>query len=398
MSAAAAGSILVSGWRFIAHSYAIVAQAECLEILSRGPAYRLHFEDFPYHNPAWRPMPGLWPPEQEAALRAIPALPDGGRADAELRFGFPYDFLRPPRATRTFVFGTAAHLWIPPDHVASGLNAREAQRRHGFPVLTCSNWSKQGYVRSGVAPEHVVVVPLGFDPGVFAPVSAEERARIRAEMRIGSDEFVFYHLGAMTPNKGLQLLLPAFARLAELRPNVRLLLKGLDGVYLSREFADEALRELDTASAERVLARLHYVGEKMNAAQVARLYHAADCYVSSYIAEGFNLPVLEAAACGVPVICTAGGPTDDFVADDFAMRIESVIAPVRVQNAPEALGLVPDLEHLVHLMLCMTDDDDYRASARLAGPAHVSRQFTWRRVVDRLLPLLLEGPATVVQP
>ena len=396
MTGSAERSLLVSGWRFIAHSYAMVAQAECLEILRRGPACQLHFEDFPYYNPTWRPTAGLWTPEEEEALRAIPAPPAGVRLDAELRFGYPYDFLRAPRARRTFLFGTAAHLYVPASHVACGLSTAAAQRRHGIAVLTCSNWSKQGFVRSGVAAEDVIVLPLGFDPRVFAPIDAGERARIRTAMRIGPDDFVFYHAGAMTPNKGLQILLPAFARLAEMRPNARLLLKGLDAVYLSRQFADESLRELDPADAEKVLARLHYIGDEMSGAQMARLYHAADCYVSSYTAEGFNLPVLEAAACGLPVICTGGGPTDDFVTDDFALRIESTFAPI--VDMPEGLGLLPDLEHLVHLMLCMTDDAEFRAAARLAGPAHVSGRFTWQHVVDRLLPVLFEGAAIPAQP
>src|SRR5262249_24096182 len=162
-----------------------------------------------------------------------------------------------------------------------------------------SNWSKQGFVASGLAPDDVVVQPLGFDPQIFAPVGKEERARIRAEMRIAPDEFVLYHTSAMTPNKGLNILLPAFAQLVEQRPHARLLLKGSDALYASKHFADQSLQALGRETAEKVLSRVHYVGEEMSTAQMARLYHAADCYVSSYLAEGFNLPVLEAAACGL---------------------------------------------------------------------------------------------------
>jgi glycosyltransferase involved in cell wall biosynthesis len=385
--------ILLSGWRLIAHSYSVIVRAQCLEILRRGADYRLWFEDFPYYIPDWRPGSGLCAPEEEAMLRAIPAPSADLRVDAELRFGYPYDFLRAPRARRTLIFGTAELLCVPPGNIAEGLGVAEAQRRHSFGILTCSNWSKEGFVRSGVAPEAVVVLPLGFDPRVFAPVSEEARARIRAEMNIAPDEFVFYHASAMTPNKGLSVLLPAFARLAEQRPQARLLLKGADALYASRQFADRSLQALDAASAERVLARLHYVDRELTGAEMARLYHAADCYVSSYLAEGFNLPVLEAAACGLPVVCTAGGATDDFVTDDFALRIESTIAPLRVNGVPEAHGLVPDPDHLVHLMLCAMDDSEFRAAARLAGPAHVRERFTWQRHVDRLLPVLFADAA-----
>jgi glycosyltransferase involved in cell wall biosynthesis len=113
--------------------------------------------------------------------------------------------------------------------------------------------------------------------------------------------------------------------------------------------------------------------------------------VSPYQAEGFNMPVLEAAACGLPVICTAGGPTDDFVTEDFALQIASTLEHVAVANTPRAMGLIPDLEHLVHLMLCVIDDAEFRESARAAGPKYVGERFTWAKVVDRLLPIILPG-------
>ena len=91
------------------------------------------------------------------------------------------------------------------------------------------------------------------------------------------------------------------------------------------------------------------------------------------------------------MICTAGGPTDDFVTEDFALQIASTLEPVAVSDTPRAMGLIPDLDHLVHLMLCVIDDADFRESARAAGPMHVGERFTWAKVVDGLLPIILPG-------
>jgi glycosyltransferase involved in cell wall biosynthesis len=383
-------SVVVSGWRFIPHSYAVVCQSAALE-LSRRPGLRVLFEELPYFNPQWKALDAMFGADADAALRALPPPPADLRPDGELRCGFPLDAVRPSNAARTAVFCTVEALKVMPLQLPPGFDAAGAQRRHDFTILTCSNWSREGLLRSGVPEARIAVVPLGFDPGTFRPPDAETRARSRAALGIASDEFVFFHAGAMTPNKGLEFLFAAFAQLLQSHPQARLMLKGNDALYGSRQFLDNQLGLLPPAVAQAVCDHLRYIGGALPFESMASLYHAADCYISSYIAEGFNMPVLEAAACGLPIVCTGGGSTDDFVTDDFALRIESVRHPIQLQGLPDAIGLLPDHDHLVHLMMCAIDDREFQAQARRAGPAYASANFTWERVVDRLLPLLLEG-------
>src|SRR5579862_993382 len=386
--------LLVCGWRSIPHSYPVVSEYQCLELLRRGPGLRLFFQDMPYFNSSWQAAGGMHGAESEAALRSIPPPPADLRADAELRIEYPYDLQRPARAARATVFGTAEFLCVPSSYIAAGIDVVEAQKRNGFRILTPSDWSKRGFVRSGVAAENVSVLPLGFDPMLFHPVTWERRAEIRAELGYSLDEFVFYSAGSMTRNKGLRFLLPAFARLAQTHSHVRLLLKGVDSLYSSKQIFEAQLGSLEPEAVRAVTGRTRYLGGQMSFAEMASLYQASDCYVSPYVAEGFNMPVLEAAACGLPVICTAGGATDDFVTEDFALQIASTLEPLAIPNTPQAMGMIPDLEHLMHLMLCVADDAEFRASARIAGPAYVGERFTWSKVVDRLLPVILpEDPA-----
>lgn len=381
-------TVLMSGWRLIPHSFAVVCQSEALEF-SRRPGVQVLFEDLPYFSPRWQPAEGMIGARAEAELRALQAPPPGLRADAELRFAYPIDFLQPARAARTMLFCTVEALRLHPLHQPAGLSFREAQAVHDFPLLTCSQWSREGLLCSGIPEDRVLVVPLGFDPEVYRPCDAGTRARHRARLGFAEDDFVFFHAGAMTPNKGLAFLFEAFARLVDTHPHARLLLKGTDAIYSSEQFLERQLGALAPGPARAVADRLRYVGGTLSAEAMASLYHAADCYVSSYLAEGFNMPVLEAAACGLPVICTEGGPTDDFVTDDFALRISSVRHPIEVQGMPEAIGLLPDPEHLLHLLLCVVDDAEFQALARQAGPAHTHAGFTWRRVVDRLSAVML---------
>jgi hypothetical protein len=50
--------LLVQGWRFIHHSYALVAQAYCVSLLRRGDV-ELRFEDLPFAAPGWQPSRGI---------------------------------------------------------------------------------------------------------------------------------------------------------------------------------------------------------------------------------------------------------------------------------------------------------------------------------------------------
>ena len=386
------GTILSCGWRFIPQSYAVVTQFECVEILRRA-GYRLYFEDMPYYDRSWKPVDGVFDAPTEALLRSIPQFPGGAPLDAELRRSVPFDFLRPPRARHTAVFGTAEALTVPTQFVADGLLPGEAQRRHGFSVITPSNWSKEGFVRCGVPEEKIAVISHGFDPAIFHPATAARRDELRARLGFEREHFVFCHAGVMTTNKGVQFLLPALAQVCAMRPQVRLLLKGTDSLYRSREFLQGNLGELDRGAMDLVLSRLVYTGETLSFEAMAALYQAADCYISPYVAEGFGIPVLEAAACGLPVICTAGGPTDDFVSDEFALRIESTrqeLVALETGGAPAGIGVIPDLDHLVHCMLCMVDDAEFREAAREAAPGCVAA-FTWSNAVDRLLEFLFSG-------
>ena len=118
---------------------------------------------------------------------------------------------------------------------------------------------------------------------------------------------------------------------------------------------------------------------------IATFYQLADAYVSPYRGEGFNLPVLEASACGTPVICTKGGSTDDFMNEDTARFIESRPADVTIREGVTGFGLEPNLDHLIHLMLEAMENAEWRDRAARVGPARAAREFSWDLAVDKLL-------------
>ena len=369
--------LLVQGWRFIHHSYAIVAQAHCVALLRRGDV-ELRFQDLPFAAPGWQPSRGILEPEDESALAAL-REPDAAFApEATLRFA--RDFTPPPTG-RVFIFDTPEFGVLRPE-VMQALHAigDAAGRVH---LLVPSHCVAEAYLRFGIAPGRVHVVPHGVDPCVMHP---DPERRLQARQALGLDDgFVFMSIGAMTDNKGIDLLLRAFAQVARTHPRARLVLKGADDLYASGARVQRLLDGLLRAEREAVASRLLYLGERRSAREMADLLRAADVYVAPYLAEGFNLPVLEAAACGVPVICTAGGATDDFVDPSFAWRIRSQPDSVRTDMGFVGAVMQPSVEHLTELMRQAASDPDAARRMGAAGAAHVARKFTWDRVTDRLV-------------
>src|ERR1051326_3059169 len=108
--------LLVEGWRFLPHSYALVAQAHCLCLAAR-PDIELRFVDLPFFRKSWKRAPASFPPDQERALAALrPPEPSfAPEATFTLRPERP-DF-RPPKAGRRFAFATAEYRLLTPANV-----------------------------------------------------------------------------------------------------------------------------------------------------------------------------------------------------------------------------------------------------------------------------------------
>jgi glycosyltransferase involved in cell wall biosynthesis len=387
-SAIGAGKrLIVEGWRFLPHSYAIVNQWQLLALLRRNIALKVI--DMPFYRPSWKVQAGLFEPAAEQALRSIEVAQPAESADVTLRVFYPFTFL-PSRSRLTAVFATLEEQLIRKDHV-SGLPEYEQLRRSPPPAnvkaVTPSQWSAEGFYRAGFDRDQVLVVPHGVDTATFRPMP-EVRNQIRSGIPILDGEFVFVSVGAMSGNKGIDLLLRGFAEVCRKFPYARLVLKGTDHLYDSRGLLLKAIRTLSAGDQQLVLERMTYIGNSLSHQAMAMLYQIADAYVSPYRAEGFNLPVLEAAACGIPIICTQGGPTDDFVNDEFARRIESKTSVIAIDGR-HASRLDPCLEHLIVLMTSAIEDSLWREHAAEAGPRHVSASYTWNCAVDTLIRKLL---------
>jgi glycosyltransferase involved in cell wall biosynthesis len=247
--------------------------------------------------------------------------------------------------------------------------------------ITPSNWSKAGMAASGLK-QTIHVVPHGVDTKIFQPPEAELRATVRGRMRIAPDRFVFLNVGSMGFNKGLDLLLVAFNEVRRKHSRALLLLKDQRGLYpWNGSAAIAEARQLHPGKLDDLGPdHVGVIGTSLTLAQLAALYGAADGYVSPYRAEGFNIPPLEAAACGLPIAVTAGGPTDDYAHDSFALKL-----PSRPGEINGAGCLEPELDALIEAMLMMIERRLPAAVDPARARSRIGAHNTWEHVVDRLL-------------
>jgi glycosyltransferase involved in cell wall biosynthesis len=199
-----------------------------------------------------------------------------------------------------------------------------------------------------VPPERVRVIYLGFDPAFAGAVDPAAVERVRA--RYGLERPTVLAVGTIEPRKNYAGLLTAFAQ-ARRRPEGprRLVIAGRKGWLYEGVF--ETARQLNLGDA---VTFLDFVAD----ADLAALYHAADVLAMPSLSEGFGIPVLEAMACGTPVVCSDGGALPE-VAGDAALLVP-----------PE------DVDALAAALVRAVSDDALRQLLRARGYAQ-ARRFSW---------------------
>jgi glycosyltransferase involved in cell wall biosynthesis len=236
--------------------------------------------------------------------------------------------------------------------------------------------------RFAVAPgEQVEVIPLGRD---LAPFRAARPGALRRELGLPAGAPLVGAVGRLVPIKDLPLLVRAFARVAEARPDARLVVVG-DG---PERAAIEA-----AVGAAGLAGRATLLGWRQD---LAAIYADLDLLAVSSKNEGTPLAVVEAFAAGVPVVATdVGGVADMFDApgDDLVALATNGAAPPPgvVLRAQGALVRSQDEPALARAIGHLLDHPDLRRGAAAAARAASGRWEAERLIDDtaRLYEVLL---------
>lgn len=176
--------------------------------------------------------------------------------------------------------------------------AREAD------VLICVSRSTKERVQELLDPQApLVVVHHGVDHERFRPDEAEEGADAAMLAQLGVRQPYVAFVGTVEPRKDVAGLVRAFDRIAAAHAGLSLVIAGIEG------WAEEDLRRaIEAARHRESILRLGYLPE----GGVAALFRQAAAVAYPSREEGFGLPVLEAFACGAPVVTTSGSAMEEF--------------------------------------------------------------------------------------
>lgn len=232
--------------------------------------------------------------------------------------------------------------WFRPRHLNPIRLLLPRSARHAAAVVTFSRGVAAALEeRLGIPGERVRVIPHGVDRRLFRPSSREESAACQARFTLARP-YVLY-LGPLEPRRGLDLALAAVEEVRGAVPELELVLVG------GSRFPVPAL-----ASPPGWVRRLGYVDD----AVLPPLLAGAAAVVAPSRGEGFDLPVLEALACGAAV-----------VASDI---------PPHLEHFAEGVALFPSgsAEALAAVLHQVVEDSETAAALRQAGEA-VAGRFSW---------------------
>ncbi|MCS7315271.1 MAG: glycosyltransferase family 1 protein [Bryobacterales bacterium] len=238
-------------------------------------------------------------------------------------------------------------------------------------VLTGSEFSARAIARHyrGSAPE-ITVIPHAA-ASMFRPV-ARETAAAKVRWRFGIEPPFLLAVGDLQPRKNQAGLVEAFAGLLRVLPGskLRLVLAGKPTAYAARVRA--------AAVRLGVAERTHFLGY-VSDEDLLYLYNACELFVFPSWYEGFGIPLLEAMACGAPVVCSNRSALPE-VADAAALFFDPASTEQMVRAMRDALLA-----------------DELRLRLKRLGLQRAA-QFTWQRTAEQTLRIYRRVAAADARP
>ena len=253
-------------------------------------------------------------------------------------------------------------------------------------VWVPTDWGRSVLIANGIRPDRIRVIPEAVDGNVFHTHGRRPYSKDRP--------FRFLSIGKYEQRKSLDETIEAFAQVYANTPAIELIIK-------SNYFAnhDQKLQQLKTKTKD--LNNVSLLWGEMPVTELAELYRSCDAFVLPSKAEGWGLPLIEAAASGLPIVTTMySGHTE------FLQHIRDSVLPVTYTMGPVTCAEYqsyypdssnnwgtwarPDVVSIANAMqtVCREYQDFFESAC--ANSFTIRRTFTWQNSVDQAIAAM--GP------
>jgi glycosyltransferase involved in cell wall biosynthesis len=405
--------VLFRGWFNIPHSYAMVNCFQLVALHKRyGDRMEIFIDEQPYFNERWNASKKLVYSEEDNKIIRNFREWRGEEVDLVYSITYPYD-IQPivicGKSIPKCIFYTSEFAWLNEGYftytspVADVQTLRTVLALHPEYYYTApSVWSHHG-LRGLVPDAKNKIITHGVNPSIFFQLqdgTDGPRQKIRRFYGVADSDILLINIGSMTENKGIMLILTALHKIVHEHGyrNYKLLLKGSGDLYESQNFVEAYFTKLVSGgemTREEVddLLEKHiiFTNKTLSYEKINELFNAADYYLSPYLAEGFNLTVLESLSAGLPVIVPKTGSTKEFMDDIYANGGgEHYIHYINSQIGKNQYGMhqnIIEMDDLVSVLLTLNTttgnrrygDSEYR---KLRG--FISQNYSWERVAEML--------------
>lgn len=231
-------------------------------------------------------------------------------------------------------------------------------------IIAVSHYTKKDLIKHlGIPEEKITVVYEGVDHRIFKPTQG---------LRLIPDPYILY-VGSEHPRKNLASLLNAFKKVKEEKrfENLKLVKVGKGGGR-EADFRKQTLNTIQALGLEKEVIFTEFVSEE----ELLVYYSGAECFVFTSLFEEFGLTLLEAMACGCPVIASNRTSVPEIVGGAGLL-----IVPYNVDDISSAIREVLSNESL-------------RKELSKKGIER-SSQFSWRKAAEETMKVYEEVESTL---
>ncbi|MFX4301075.1 glycosyltransferase [Alicyclobacillus tolerans] len=277
-------------------------------------------------------------------------------------------------------FGTIPVQWVKPinDYVDE--------------VWVNSEYTKTGYVRSGIPSDNVFVFPLGHDPNIYRTFGPKIGLKTKKK-------FKFLFVGGTIFRKGIDILLTSYTKTFSAEDDVCLVIKDHGGNSHYQGQTNGKL--IESIQQQPGSPEILYLDHDMTPYEMASLYRSCNCLVHPYRGEGFGLPILEAMACGLAPIIPSIGPAVEFTTPEVSYRVDAVTLQetalaLHTVSDPEMISV--DISILAKTMKNVFLNPDEARQKGLAASRYAFENYTWDKTAERMLQRITEISAKKSKP